>query len=36
MKKYLLSGVALGFAAALSASTALADITIAVAGPITG
>jgi branched-chain amino acid transport system substrate-binding protein len=36
MKKYLLSGIALGFAAALSASTALADITIAVAGPITG
>jgi branched-chain amino acid transport system substrate-binding protein len=36
MKKYLLSGIALGFAAALSATTALADITIAVAGPITG
>jgi branched-chain amino acid transport system substrate-binding protein len=36
MKKYLLSGVALGFAAALSASTALADINIGVAGPITG
>jgi branched-chain amino acid transport system substrate-binding protein len=36
MKKYLLSGIALGFAAALSASTALADITIATAGPITG
>lgn len=36
MKKYLLSGIALGFAAALSASTALADVTIAVAGPITG
>jgi branched-chain amino acid transport system substrate-binding protein len=36
MKKYLLSGIALGFAATLSASTALADITIAVAGPITG
>ncbi len=36
MKKYLFSGIALGFAAALSASTALADITIAVAGPITG
>ena len=36
MKKYLLSGIALGFAAALSASTALADISIGVAGPITG
>ena len=36
MKKYLLSGIALGFAAALSASTALADITIGMAGPITG
>ncbi|MBC8038901.1 MAG: branched-chain amino acid ABC transporter substrate-binding protein [Rhizobiales bacterium] len=36
MKKYLLSGIALSFAAALSASTALADIAIAVAGPITG
>ena len=36
MKKLLLSGVALGFAAALSATTALADITIATAGPITG
>ncbi|MCB1377791.1 MAG: branched-chain amino acid ABC transporter substrate-binding protein [Alphaproteobacteria bacterium] len=36
MKKLLLSGVALGFAAALSASTALADVSIGVAGPITG
>jgi branched-chain amino acid transport system substrate-binding protein len=36
MKRYLLSGIALGFAAALSASTALADIAIGVAGPITG
>ncbi|MFT3986961.1 branched-chain amino acid ABC transporter substrate-binding protein [Aestuariivirga sp.] len=36
MKKYLLSGIALGFAAALSASTALADVSIGVAGPITG
>ncbi len=36
MKKYLLSGIALGFAAALSATTALADITIGMAGPITG
>ena len=36
MKKFLMSGVALGFAAALSATTALADITIGVAGPMTG
>ena len=36
MKKFLLSGVALSFAAALSATTALADISIGVAGPITG
>ena len=36
MKKYLFSGIALGFAAALSATTALADITIGMAGPITG
>jgi branched-chain amino acid transport system substrate-binding protein len=36
MKKYLLSGVALGFAAALSVSAAWADISIGVAGPITG
>ncbi|MBZ0216779.1 MAG: branched-chain amino acid ABC transporter substrate-binding protein, partial [Fimbriimonadaceae bacterium] len=36
MKKYLLSGIAMGFAAALSATTALADITIGMAGPITG
>jgi len=36
MKKYLLSGIALGFAATLSATTALADITIGMAGPITG
>jgi len=36
MKTFLLSGIALGFAAALSASTALADITIATVGPITG
>ena len=36
MKKYLLSGIALGFAAALSATTAWADISIGVAGPITG
>ncbi len=36
MKKLILSGIALSFAAALSASTALADITIATVGPITG
>ncbi len=36
MKKFILTGVALSFAAALSATTALADITIATAGPITG
>ncbi len=36
MKKFLMSGVAMGFAAALSASTALADIIVATAGPITG
>ena len=36
MKKLILSGVALSFAAALNAGTALADITIATVGPITG
>jgi branched-chain amino acid transport system substrate-binding protein len=36
MKKLILSGIALSFAAALSATTALADITIATVGPITG
>lgn len=36
MKKYILSGIAMSFAAALSATSALADITIATAGPITG
>lgn len=36
MKKIILSGIALSFAAALSASTALADITVATVGPITG
>jgi branched-chain amino acid transport system substrate-binding protein len=36
MKKFVLSGLAVGFAATLAASTAWADITIAVAGPITG
>ena len=35
MKKIILSGIALSFAAALSASTALADITVATVGPIT-
>jgi branched-chain amino acid transport system substrate-binding protein len=36
MKKYILSGIAMSFAAALSATSALADITIATVGPITG
>ena len=36
MKKLVLSGIALSFAAALSATSALADITIATVGPITG
>ena len=36
MKKLVLSGIAFSFAAALSASSALADITVATAGPITG
>jgi branched-chain amino acid transport system substrate-binding protein len=36
MKKFILSGIAISFAAALSASSALADVTIATAGPITG
>ena len=36
MKSFVLSGIALGFAAALSASTALADITVGMAGPLTG
>jgi len=36
MKKFVLSGLAVGFATALAASTAWADITIATVGPITG
>ena len=36
MKNLMLSGIAISFAAALSASSALADITIATVGPITG
>ena len=36
MKKLVLTGIAFSFAAALSASSALADITIATVGPITG
>ncbi len=36
MKKFLLSGIAISFAAALSATTALADVMIATVGPITG
>ena len=36
MKKFVLSGIAVGFATALAATTAWADISIAVVGPITG
>ena len=36
MKKLILAGMAISFAAALSVSTAMADTTVAVAGPITG
>ena len=36
MKKFVLSGVAVGFATALAATTAWADIRIATVGPITG
>ncbi len=36
MKKIIMSGIALSFAAALQATTALADITVATVGPITG
>jgi branched-chain amino acid transport system substrate-binding protein len=36
MNKLLLSGIAVGFGAALAASTAWADITVATVGPITG
>ena len=36
MKKYIIAGVALSFGAALSVSTALADIMVGVAGPISG
>lgn len=36
MKKILLAGAAFSFAAALNAGTALADITVAFVGPITG
>ncbi len=36
MKRLILSGIAFSFAAALSASSALADVAIATAGPITG
>jgi branched-chain amino acid transport system substrate-binding protein len=36
MKKIIMAGVALSFAAALNASTAMADVTIATVGPITG
>ncbi len=36
MKKYLLSGIAISFAAALGASTALADMIVGMAGPMSG
>ncbi len=36
MKKLLMSGIGLGFAAMLSSTTALADITVATVGPVTG
>ncbi|MCX7349899.1 MAG: branched-chain amino acid ABC transporter substrate-binding protein [Alphaproteobacteria bacterium] len=36
MKKLLLTGVAIGFAAALSAGSALADLSVATVGPISG
>ena len=36
MKKFVMTGVTLGFAAALFTGTALADITVAFVGPITG
>ena len=36
MKKFVLTGIAIGFAAALSAGTALADLTVATVGPISG
>jgi branched-chain amino acid transport system substrate-binding protein len=36
MKKFFVAGAALSFAVALNATTALADITIATVGPITG
>jgi branched-chain amino acid transport system substrate-binding protein len=36
MKKYLLTGAALSFAAMMAAASAWADVTIGVAGPVTG
>ena len=36
MKKFLLTGVAVSFAAMVAASSAWADVSIGVAGPITG
>ena len=36
MKKFALTGIALGFAALLSATSSLADITVATVGPISG
>ena len=36
MKKFLLTGVAISFAAALSAGSALAELSVATVGPISG
>lgn len=36
MRKFIFAGMAISFAAALTASTALADLAVATAGPITG
>ena len=36
MKKFVMSGIALGFAAMLNAGSSLADITVATVGPISG
>jgi len=36
MKRYLLASIAVGFGAALTATTALADLVVGIAGPFTG
>ena len=36
MKRYLLASIAVGFGAALTATTALADLVVGIAGPLTG